>query len=62
MKKIISKTIEIEAPKVMPPLSGYIESEIVKHGLSPLRWAIVDVKNKNLTDNTIVLSVSGEVL
>jgi len=61
MNKIISKTIKIKAPFVMPPTSRYIEDEILKQGLKPLRWAIVDI-DKTETDNTIILSVSGEVI
>ena len=53
MKKIISKTIKIISDK-MPPSVEFIENEIKKAGLEPIRWAIVDIKNKELT-----LSVSA---
>lgn len=53
MKKVISKTIKITADK-LPPSVDFIENEIKKEGLEPIRWAIVDIKNKELT-----LSVSA---
>lgn len=65
MNKIISKTIEIKTPKIMPPTSDYIENEIKKQGVDPIRWAIVDVKEKKdntKTDSIIILSVSGEYI
>ena len=56
MSEVISKTIKIKAEN-LPPEVDFIESEIIKSGLEPLRWAIVDVKNNELT-----LSVSGRKL
>ena len=53
MSKVISKTIKIKS-EIMPPEVDFIESEIIKSGLEPLRWAIVEVNKKELT-----LSVSG---
>ena len=54
MDKIISKTITIANP-ILPPTANFIEEEIKKQGINPLRWAIVDVNNNNLT-----LNISGE--
>ena len=56
MSEVISKTIKIKADK-LPPEADFIEQEIIKSGLEPLRWAIVDV-----TDNELTLSVSGRKL
>lgn len=56
MNEVISKTIKIKSDK-LPPEVEFIEQEIIKSGLEPLRWAIVDVKDKELT-----LSVSGRKL
>ena len=54
MNKIISKTFEIVSA-VLPPKNNFIEEEIKKQGITPLRWAIVDVQN-----NTLTISASGE--
>ena len=43
--KIISKTVEIKAK--FPISSEYIESELKKIGIIPLRWAIVKVDCNN---------------
>ena len=51
--KIISKTIKISSPK-LPPEVDFIEQQIKAQGLEPVRWAIIDVQNNELT-----LSVSG---
>ncbi len=56
MSEIISKTIKIIIDK-MPPSVDFIEKEIIKNKIEPLRWAIVDVK-----DNELKLSVSGREL
>ena len=56
MSEVISKTIKIKT-EMLPPNVEFIEQEIIKSGLEPLRWAIVDVKDKELT-----LSVSGRKL
>ena len=53
MNKIISKTLKIVSDK-MPPSTSFIEEEIIKHGINPVRWAIVDIKGNKLT-----LNVSG---
>lgn len=53
---VISKTIKIISPK-MPPDVDFIENEIKKFNIEPLRWAIVDIKNNELT-----ISVSGRIL
>ena len=56
MSEVISKTIKIKTEK-LPPEVDFIESEITKSGIEPLRWAIVDV-----IDNELTLSVSGRKL
>lgn len=56
MNKVISKTLFIKTPK-LPPDADFIEQEIQKSGLEPLRWAIVDVKN-----DVLVISASGRKL
>lgn len=56
MSEIISKTIKIITDK-MPPSVDFIEKEIIKNKIEPLRWAIVDIK-----DNELKLSVSGREL
>ena len=53
---IISKTIKIKSDK-LPPEVDFIEEQIKLQGLNPVRWAIVDVKEKEL-----VLSVSGYIV
>ena len=53
MSEVISKTIKIKAEK-LPPEVDFIEKEIIKVGLEPLRWAIVGAEGSELT-----LSVSG---
>lgn len=53
---VISKTVKIISPK-MPPDVEFIEKEIEKTNIEPLRWAIVDIKNNELT-----ISVSGRIL
>ncbi len=54
MSEIISKTIKITADKI-PPSTEFIESEIRKLNLEPVRWAIVDINNKELTLNVSAL-------
>ena len=56
MSEVISKTLKIKSP-VMPPNVDYIEQEIIKNNIEPLRWAIVDVEGDMLT-----ISVSGRKL
>ena len=56
MSEVISKTIKIKTEK-LPPEVDFIENEIIKSGLEPLRWAIVEVE-----DNLLTLSVSGRKL
>ena len=50
MNRIISKTIKIKTDS-LPPNVDYIEEEIKKLGFEPIRWAIVDIKNLELTIN-----------
>ena len=54
MNKIISKTIKIISD-TMPPKTSFIEEEIIKQGINPVRWAIVKADKNELT-----LNVSGE--
>lgn len=56
LNMVESRTLKIKSDK-MPPDIDFIEEEIIKAGLEPLRWAIVDVK-----DDILTLSVSGRVL
>ena len=56
MSDVISKIIKIKTEK-LPPEVSFIEEEIVKQGLEPLRWAIIEVKNNELT-----VSASGRKL
>ncbi len=48
MSEVISKIIKIKSDK-MPPRAEFIEKEIEKQGLEPLRWAIVDVFGCEIT-------------
>ena len=56
MKKIISKTIKIISDNI-PPKTDFIEKQILKNGITPLRWAITEINKNELT-----LNVSGEEL
>ncbi|MBQ8635708.1 hypothetical protein IJ425_06115 [bacterium] len=56
MNEVISKIIKITSPN-MPPNVDFIEGEIIKNNIEPLRWAIIDIEQNNLT-----LSVSGRTL
>lgn len=56
MNKVISKTIKIKS-EIMPPKVSFIEEQIAKSGLEPLRWAIVEINQNELT-----LNVSGRKL
>ena len=56
MSEVISKTIKIISP-IMPPKVEFIEKEIIKNNIEPLRWAIVEVNKNKLT-----ISVSGRIL
>ena len=47
--KIINK--EIQIPKSDEVSSGYIESELSKQGVVPLRWAIVKTDENFFTIN-----------
>ena len=52
---IISKIVKIEVDSDLS--DDYIETELLKMGINPLRWAIVKVDNKSLT-----ISVALETL
>lgn len=56
MSEVISKSIKITSP-IMPPSVEFIEQEIIKNNIEPLRWAIVDVRENELT-----ILVSGRIL
>ena len=56
MSEVISKTLKIKSPN-MPPSVDFIEQEIIKNNIEPLRWAIVDIVQNELT-----ISVSGRKL
>ena len=45
--QVISKTVEI--PNNGNPTTEYIEKELTKLNISPLRWAIVHVNDKMFT-------------
>ena len=45
--EIISKLVKIEAD--LPTSTEFIETELAKMGLEPLRWAIVAVEGNILT-------------
>ena len=47
--KIISEIVDI--PKIGNPTTEYIESELKKRGINPLRWAIVKISNDFFTIN-----------
>lgn len=53
MKQIISKIIQIKTDK-LPPSVDFIELEIRKNKIEPVRWAIVECKN-----NILTVSISG---
>ena len=53
MSKIISKSITIISDK-LPPGTSFIEEQIRKHGIEPVRWAIVETDK-----NKLILNVSG---
>lgn len=52
-KPIISKTIKIKSDK-LPPDVDFIEEQIRLQGLEPVRFAIVEI-----IENELTLSVSG---
>lgn len=56
MNEVISKTIKIKTDK-LPVQIEFIEQEITKQGVEPLRWAIVDV-----VQDELIVSVSGRIL
>ena len=56
MSEVISEILKIKSP-TMPPSVEFIEKEIIKNKIEPLRWAIVDV-----VENELTISVSGRKL
>ena len=56
MCEVISKTLKIITP-VIPPDINFIEQEIIKNNVEPLRWAIVEIES-----NCLTVSVSGREL
>ncbi|MBR1617694.1 hypothetical protein IJ670_06030 [bacterium] len=53
---VISKIIKIKTPK-LPPEIDFIEEQIKKEGIEPLRWAII-----NVNDYILTISASGRTL
>ncbi len=53
--KIVSKIIKIKS-KTMPPKIDFIENEIKKEGIEPIRWAIVEIE-----DNILTVCASGTI-
>jgi len=53
---VISKIIKIKTSN-FPPKPEYIEQKIIKSGIEPLRWAIIEVK-----ESEVLVSVSGREL
>lgn len=51
--KIIDTVIKFKSD-VMPPKNEYIEAQIRKNGIDPIRWAIIEI-----CDNELTLSVAG---
>lgn len=47
--QIVSEIIDI--PNNHEPTTEYIESELKKRGITPLRWAIVKITEKSYTIN-----------
>jgi len=47
--QIKSKLVDI--PRISEPNTEYIESELKKTGINPLRWAIVKISNDFFTIN-----------
>lgn len=56
MSEVVSKTLKIKSSN-MPPSVEFIEQEIIKNNFEPLRWAIVDI-----VENELTISVSGRKL
>ena len=56
MNKVVSKIIKIKTQN-LPPKVDFIENEIIKNNIEPLRWAIIEISNDELT-----ISVSGRIL
>ena len=46
---IVSEIIDI--PNICEPTTEYIESELKKRDITPLRWAIVKINNDFITIN-----------
>lgn len=46
--KLVDKIIKIKSPK-MPPEVAFIENEIRKLNFEPIRWAIIEVNENELT-------------
>jgi hypothetical protein len=42
--QVVSEIVEIE--NIGQPTTEYIEKELTKRNINPLRWAIVDVSDK----------------
>ena len=44
-----AKSSLIEIPKIDTPTTEYIETELIKRNIKPLRWAVVSVSDKMYT-------------
>ena len=53
MSEVISKILKIKSSDI-PPKVDFIEQEIIKNNIEPLRWAIVEA-----IENELTISVSG---
>ena len=51
--KIVDTIIKFKSD-VMPPKNSYIEEKIRQYGIDPIRWAIIEINENELT-----LSVAG---
>lgn len=49
-----AESLLIEIPKNGVPTTEYIENELIKRNISPLRWAIV-----NVSDTMFTISVTN---
>ena len=51
--KIIDTIVKFQSD-IMPPKNDFIEAQIKKCGIDPIRWAIIEINENKLT-----LSVAG---
>ena len=48
--KIVDKIIKLKSD-IMPPKNSFIEDKIRLLGIEPIRWAIIEIQNDELTLN-----------